>query len=388
MKTINLTDKKIERLSKPGLYRADKTLYLRIRPSGCKSWIQRITIGGRRVDRGLGPWPEILMDEAKRQALETRRDNLRGELVKPTFRQAATDWLETNTGRWKNPKTPEYIRNSLEQKAFPYIGSMQVHKIKIPHIEDVLKPLSGKPAARNELRQRLRAIFDTCLAREYIDFNPCDDRLDALLPKSNGHKSHKAMPYQSVPVAVEQIRNANIIPTMALALEFCILTAARSGEVRGAQWAEIDVENRTWVIPAARMKTRTEHRVPLSDAALVVIDKARNISDGSKLLFPSPTTAGMELNGSALVRALKAAGLDGQTTVHGFRSAFRTWAGEQTNADHAVMELSLAHRVGSDVERAYARTDLFAKRCVLMSRWAAYVTGKPGDVISLAAGSS
>ena len=367
MKSISLTDKKIEKLSKPGLYRADKSLYLRIRPTGCKSWIQRIMVDGFRTDLGLGPWPEILVDDARIAALENRRDNLRGELVKPTFRQAALDWLATNAGKWKNKKTAGYISAAFEQKAFPAIGSLRVDKIKIPHIEDVLKPLTDKPASRNELRQRMRAVFDTCLAREYIQFNPCDNRLDALLPKSNGHKSHKAMPYQSVPAALDRIRGANVVPTMALALEFCILTACRSGEVRGARWGEID--GNVWTIPAERVKTKTEHRVPLSDAALAVVGRATEVSDGSALLFPAPTGTGKELYSTALARTLTASGLSGETTVHGFRSSFRTWASERTNADHAVMELCLAHNPGSQVERAYARSDLFDRRRLLMGQW-------------------
>ena len=167
------------------------------------------------------------------------------------------------------------------------------------------------------------------------------------------------------------------------AMRFLVLTAARSGEVRGATWSEINLEAREWRIPAERMKGHAEHRVPLSAAALAVLEQARALDDGSGLVFPSPARPGRPLSSMSLTKVLRDTGLASKATVHGFRTCFRTWASEKTDADHAVMELALAHRVGSAVEQAYARSDLLAKRRRLMDRWAAYLSGSKGEVVQI-----
>ena len=383
---MTLTDKKIEKLIKPGLYRADKGLYLRIRPTGSKSWIQRIMIDGNRTDLGLGAWPEITVDDARIAALENRRDNLRGEMVKPTFKAAASDWLERNAAKWKRPATAGYIENSFERYAYPVIGSMKIDRIKVPHIENVLLPIfdDGKPAAAKELRRRMSAVFELAEARQYITFNPCGKALDAVLPATNGHKSQRAMSYKIVPDAYTKIRDCdNVVWAARYCLEFVILTATRSNEARGARWNEIDMESRTWTIPADRMKTKKEHVIPLSDAALSVLEKAKEISDGSGLVFPAPRFKGRALTATGILTVLDRAGCREKTTVHGFRSSFRTWAAECTSFDLAVMEKSLSHNVGSQVERAYDRSTLMNRRRLLMDQWAAYVTAQKGQVINL-----
>ena len=344
---MTLTDKKIEKLTKPGLYRADKGLYLRIRPTGCKSWIQRITIDSKRTDLGLGAWPEIAVDDARIAALENRRDNLKGEMVKPTFKAAASDWLERNAGKWKRTTTAGYIENGFERYAYPIIGSMKIDRIKVPHIEDVLLPIfnDGKPAAAKDLRRRMSAVFELAEARQYITHNPCGKALDAVMPATNGHKKQRAMDYKAVPDAYVKIRDCESAWASRYCLEFVILTATRSAEARGARWDEI--EGATWTIPPDRMKTKREHVVPLSDAALAILEKAKGISDGSGLVFPAPRFKGRPLNSVAMLTVLDRAGCRDLTTVHGFRSSFRTWAAECTNFDLAVMEKSLAHNVGS-----------------------------------------
>ena len=379
-----LTDNKIKKLTKPGLYRADKSLYLRIRSSGCKSWIQRIMLDGKRTDLGLGPWPEIPVDEARIAALENRRDNLRGDMVKPTFRIAAADWLERNAGKWKKETTAGYIENSFERYVYDVIGNMKIDRIKVPQIEDVLIPIfkDGKPTAAKELRRRMSAVFDLAEARQHITTNPCGKALDAVLPATNGHKQQRAMTYKAVPDAYAHIRDAdNVVQASQYCLEFVILTATRSAESRGARWSEI--EGATWTVPADRMKTKREHIVPLSDAALAVLEKAKGISDGSGLVFPAPKCKGRVLNPISMSRVLKAVGYHGKTTVHGFRSSFRTWAAECTGFDLAVMEKSLAHNVGSQVERSYDRSKLANRRRQLMSQWAAYVTSEKAEVTEL-----
>ena len=386
---MTLTDKKIEKLSKPGLYRADKGLYLRIRPTGCKSWIQRITIDSKRTDLGLGAWPEIAVDDARIAALENRRDNLKGEMVKPVFKAAASDWLERNAGKWKRTTTAGYIENGFERYAYPVIGSMKIDRIKVPHIEDVLLPIfkDGKPAAAKDLRRRMSAVFELAEARQYITMNPCGKALDAVLPATNGHKKQRAMDYRAISDAYVKIRDCESAWAARYCLEFVIFTATRSDEARGALWSEIDMDAATWVIPAGRMKAKREHVIPLSDAALAVLDKARLIGDGSDLVFPAPRFKGRKLNSVAMLTVLDRAGCRDLTTVHGFRSSFRTWASECTGFDFAVMEKSLAHGVGSQTERSYDRSKLADRRRLLMSQWADYVVAKRGDVITLNTGS-
>ena len=190
-------------------------------------------------------------------------------------------------------------------------------------------------------------------------------------------KAHfRAMPYREVSDALAAVGGAKGAPVVELCFRFLVLTASRSGEARGAMWDEVDVGRREWRIPASRMKAGAEHRVPLSDGSLKVLERAAALRDESGLVFPSPTRAGRPLSDMTLMKALRAVGLADRTPVHGLRSAFRDWASECTDADHAVIELSLAHKVGSAVERAYARSDLVEKRRRLMAEWGAFCHGR------------
>ena len=326
------------------------------------------------------------MDDARIAALENRRDNLKGEMIKPTFKAAASDWLERNAAKWKRPATAGYIENSFERYAYPIIGSMKIDRIKVPHIEDVLLPIfkDGKPAAAKDLRRRMSAVFELAEARQYITHNPCGKALDAVMPATNGHKSQRAMHYKVIPDAYANIRDCkNVVWAARYCVEFVILTATRSAEARGARWSEIDMDAATWTIPADRMKAKREHVIPLSSAALAVLEKAKGASDGSGLVFPAPRFKGRELGSVAMLTVLDRAGCRDLTTVHGFRSSFRTWAAECTGFDLAVMEKSLAHNVGSQTERSYDRSKLADRRRLLMSQWAAYVTSEKADVTEL-----
>ena len=184
----------------------------------------------------------------------------------------------------------------------------------------------------------------------------------------------RALPYPDVGAALDTIDGSRASVAAKACLRFLVLTACRSGEARGATWDEIDVDAGLWVIPASRMKGGAEHRQPLSPAALAALEEVRPLADSSGLLFPSPSRPGRTLSDMTLTKVLRDTGLADRATVHGFRTAFRTWASEKTNADHATMELSLAHHVGTAVERAYARSDLLAKRRRLMDQWSLLVT--------------
>ena len=248
----------------------------------------------------------------------------------------------------------------------------------------VLTPIwSTRQETARRVRQRIRTVLGWAMAHGYVHTNAAGEAIDGALPSMPTVKRpYRALPYQDVAAALETVEAGRASDAAKVCLRFTVLTAARSGEARGATWGEIDVDAREWRIPPERMKAGSEHRVPLSDAALDVLEKARTLEDGSGLAFPSPSRPGRQLSDMSLTKVLRDTGLAERATVHGFRTSFRTWAAERTNAEHAVMELSLAHAVGS-VEQAYARSDLLAKRRRLMDQWASYVTGTRAEVVKL-----
>ena len=233
------------------------------------------------------------------------------------------------------------------------------------------------PLATIKLRQRIRATLSWCQAHGYVDQNWAGEAISGALPAMPTVRAHfRALPYREVPEALSTVQSAKGSSAAKQCCRFLVLTATRSGEARGAMWSEIDLSSREWRIPASRMKAATEHRVPLSDQSVEVLDRVMDLRDESGLVFPSPTMAGRVLSDMTLMKILRATGLAERTTVHGFRSTFRDWASECAEADHAAIELSLAHKVGSAVERAYARSDLIEKRRLLMAEWGLFATGE------------
>ena len=383
-----LTVAKARAITEPGRYRADPTLYLNVAPGGSKSWIQRVAIDGRRRDIGLGPFPVIGLAEARRRAFANRvavaegRDPLseKHRAKAPTFREAAVRTFEANRGRWRNAKHIASWMQMLEKRALPVIGAMRVDQIAREDVLRILTPIwTRHPEVARKTRQRIRAVLAWAQAHGYVEHNAAGEGIDGALPTMPKQKRHyRALPYQEVAAALETIETSRASLAAKLCLRFVVLTSARSGEARAATWSEIDEDAGLWVIPAERMKTGTEHRQPLSDAALAVLAEARKLDDGGGLVFPSPARRGRPLSDMSLTKVLRDTGLAQRATVHGFRTCFRTWASERTNADHAVMELSLAHAVGSAVERAYARSDMLAKRRRLMDQWGRFVTETGG----------
>ena len=386
-----LTDSKIRKLTKPGLYAADTTLYLRIAPGGSKSWIQRVTFEGRRIDRGLGSWPVMRTDDAKLVALENRRKigagidpwTERRKAKIPMFRRAAELTLEANKGRWKTGKSAKDWHSVMTLYAFPIIGNRRVDLIGREDVLSILTPIwTEKSQTARRLRQRMRTVFSWCQAHGYVESNPAGESINGALPKMPSIKENfKALHYNGVAEALEKVRAAEIGLSAKYCLEFLVLTATRSGEARGAVWSEVDMENRTWKIPAIRMKGGKEHRIPLSDAAVDVLERAKMLRDGSDLIFPAPKKTGAPMGIVSLNRVLKATGYSDQATIHGFRSSFRDWCAE-TSKPREIAELALAHTIPG-VEGAYFRSDLFDRRRLLMDQWAAYVTGTTADVIEL-----
>ena len=236
-----------------------------------------------------------------------------------------------------------------------------------------------------KLRRGIKATLAWAQSHGYVEMNVGGEAIDGALPTMPSVKENfRALPYQEVGEALEIVRASRASTSAKACLEFVVLTAARSGEARLAEWSEIDLAAREWRIPASRMKSGREHRVPLCDEAVKVLERVYPLSGGEGLVFPSPVRKGKPLSDMSLTKVLRDTGLSEKCVVHGFRSSFRTWASENTNADHAVMELSLAHAVGSSVERAYARSDLYAKRVRLMESWGRYVAGgERGKVVQL-----
>lgn len=391
---MKLTVKKIKALSRPGLYGDGGTLYLNVAEKGSKSWIQRVMIHGRRRDIGLGGWPVVSLAEAREQAFENRRAIRAGgdplqkkrKAKVPTFREAALHTLEATRPRFRTEKTATMWRQLMENYAFPKIGDMPVDRIGGPDVLRVLTPIwTSKADTARKLRQRIKATLAWAQAHGFVEHNAAGDGIDGALPAMRAVKENlRALPYAEVADALAAVAaTPKAALPVKLAFRFLVLTAARTGEIRGATWTEIDMDAREWRIPASRMKANAEHRVPLSDAAMAVLDEARALRDATGLVFPSTSAKG--LSNMAFPRLMKSIGLEERTTVHGFRSCFRTWAEECTSAPHAVKELSLAHKVGNAVEQAYSRSDLLAKRRGLMEQWAAFVTRESADVVRLRA---
>ena len=388
-----LTAIEAKSIKTPGFYRAGETLYLNVAPGGSKSWIQRLTIHGKRRNIGLGGYPLVSLAEARELAFQYRKLARSGgdplaekqKAKLPSFEQAAEKIFETNRARWRSEKTAKNWEQGMKKHVLPMIGELRVDQIGREDVLRILTPIwTTKPEVARKQRNRIRAVLSWCQAHGFIEHNVAGEMIDGALPAMPAVKEHfRALPYQEVPAALETVEASGASLAAKLCFRFVVLTATRSGEARGAAWSEIDYEAKEWRIPASRMKTGTEHRFPLSDAALAVLEQAQILRDDSDLIFPSSIKRGTPLSDMALTKVLRTTGLAIRTTVHGLRSSFRDWASECTNTAHAVMELSLAHKVGSAVEQAYARSDLLTKRRRLMEQWAAYISGAKANVVQL-----
>ena len=377
----NLTVLKIKSLSEPGRHADGQGLYLQVARGGSKSWINRIVINGKRREIGLGGFPAVSLSMAREKALENKRLVASGidpaakteRRVVPTFEEAARECHKANAPRWRNGRHAKSWIATLEKYAFPVIGNMPVDEVQSSHVLAALSPIWGsKQETARRVRQRMRTTFKWAMAHGFVASNPAGETIDGALPPMPKFKDHfRALPYQEVATAIRRVSDTNASMAVKLCFEFAVYTAARSGEARGAKWKEIHLEDREWRIPASRMKGEVEHRVPLSLPAMDVLARARALKDESGLVFPSPN--GKMLSDSTVSKLLRENGIAG--VPHGFRSSFRDWASENTNATWAAMEMSLAHTVGSEVERSYARSDLLAQRRELMDAWAEYLGG-------------
>ena len=389
---------------RPGRYGDGRGLYLVIQPGGSKSWVLRMQQGGFRTDRGLGGYPSVTLAEARKLA-EARRVMVRqanGHAPRkdrqpsdeapwgasswsksPTFEQVARRFHETNVGAggWTNDKNISAWMGRAEKHLFPAIGSLPIDQVTVNQIrDDILIPTAlSKPETAKRLRIIVRQVFEYALESSYANANPIDRIPSKRLPRPKSTPM-TALPYQDVPEVLRMLKGdrnphePQPWPVTLLCFEFLILTACRSNEVRGATWAEIDLEACLWEIPLERMKMARPHRVPLSIQAIAVLKHARLGGNGSGLVFPHPTT-GRPLSESTLLARARNDGI--KAVPHGFRSSFRTWAAEQSGASFDAAELALAHNVGNATTRSYLRTDLLEERRELMQAWGDYLLPLP-----------
>ena len=259
----------------------------------------------------------------------------------------------------------------------PTLDNTPLDRIDRGAVLQVLTPLwTTRPETARRVRQRMRTVFLWAMAHDFMKTNPAGEAIDGALPAMPKVKEHlRALPYQEVGEALEAVESSQASVAAKLCFRFLVLTAARSGEARGATWDEIDLEGKEWRIPSQRMKAGMDHRVPLSRQALDLLHEASALRDATGLVFPSPLKPGSPMSDVTLAKVLRSVGLAERATIHGFRSSFKNWTLEQTDTPWAVSEAALAHSLGNATEQAYARSDLFERRRALMQLWADFLAG-------------
>jgi len=402
-----LTSLKVARAKRPGMYADGGSLYLRVAPGGSKQWIFRYTAPSGRVrDMSLGAVHTFSLAEARERAADARK--LRADGIEPinhkrarlaalraadakamTFEQCARGFIKDNEAEWTSPKHRQEWEITLRKYVFPLLGSLPVEAIDTPLVLKVIKPMWERiPTTASRVVGRIHAVIGWATVHHYRHGdNPArwQGHLEHALPalsKVAKVKHHAALPYAQVGAFVAKLRKDSSVG--ARCLEFITLTAARLGEAINAEWDEIDLANRVWVVPASRMKADREHRVPLSGAALAVLKAVQAIRQ-SDYVFPG-RRQGRPVGENTPVRLAKQAA-GSNITVHGLRSTFRDWASERTSFSREVAEMALAHAIPNAVEAAYRRGDLFEKRRKLMDAWAAYcakIETDAGKVVALA----
>jgi integrase len=390
-KAKDRTALEVGRLTEPGLHFVGGVpgLALQVAPGGARTWVLRFSIAGKRRDMGLGGFPEITVAGAREKAREARakadqgidpilhRQEARSALrasaaAAKTFAECVTGYVDAKSAEWKNPKHRQQWSNTLEQYAIPVIGPLLVRDVTLTHVLKILEPIwTTKTETASRVRGRIESVLNWATVRGYRSGeNPArwKGHLDKMLaaPKKVAKvKHHAALDVNAIPGFMSALREQQGLG--AKALEFLVLTAARSGEVRKATWDEIDLDNAVWTIPAGRMKAGREHRVPLSPTAIKLLRALPRI-EGTALVFPS--TKNTPLSDMTLTGVLRRMGVE--AVPHGFRSTFRDWAAERTSFPSHVAEMALAHAIGDKVEAAYRRGDLFTKRVQMMAAWAKF----------------
>jgi integrase len=386
-----LTARKVE-TAKPGKYSDGGNLYLIVSETGSRKWVLRFTWRGKPKEMGLGGAASVSLADAREKAATARRQIAQGinpiderklEGGIPTFGELADDVRQSLSEGFRNEKHKAQWKSTLENYAAP-LRARPVDTIGTDDVLAVLKPIwTTKAETASRVRGRIEKVLDAAKAKGFRDSeNPARWRghLDHLLPRpsklARGH--HAAMPYEDIATFVAKLRKREA--SAALALELCILTAARSGEILGMQWSEIDLEKKIWTVPANRMKAAREHRVPLSPRAIAILRQLEKLK-ASEFVFPGQAR-NKPLSNMAMEMVLRRMKIE-NATVHGFRSSFRDWAGNVSSFPREVAETALAHVIGDKAEQAYRRSDALEKRRKLMDQWAAYCsTPRTGKVVA------
>ena len=383
-----LTARRLATIKAPGKYGDGHGLWLVVRSNGRRGWVFRYRFRGRDREMGLGG-EDVGLKEARESAARARRliregldpiderRKARGKSSAPTFRKCAEKYITAHTAKWGNAKHRAQWSSTLETYAYPVLGKKPVDAIDVADVLKVLTPLwTLKHETASRLRGRIELVLDAAHAENKRQgANPARWRrhLEYLLPKLSDVREvlhHEALPWRDIPAFMDALRTREGI--VARALEFTILTGARSGEVRGARWCE--VEGDVWTIPGGRIKAKREHRVPLSPRAVAILDELPRL-DGAEFVFPGMRPR-RPLTDTTLRMVLKRMGRE-SLTVHGFRSTFRDWSAEMTSFPRKVCEQALAHALTDKTEAAYRRGDLIEKRRQLMNAWAAYCGQSP-----------
>jgi integrase len=400
-----LSARRVATERRPGMYADGGGLYLRVADAGSRGWIYRYQLAGKRREMGLGSAATFSLVEARDRArlarqqvadgldpVDERRAKASAVAVERasamTFRQCAEGYVRAHEAGW-SAKHAAQFGGSLDAYAFPVFGDLPVQAVDVGLVMKVVEPVwTVKPETASRVRGRIEMILDLATARGYRQGdNPARWRghLDKLLPdklKVRAVKHFAALPYAEIGAFMVDLRQQEGVA--ARALEFAILTAARTGEVLGARWSEIDLEARHWTIPAERMKAGREHRVPLGGAAMAVIEQMTHLRQND-LVFPG-ARQNKPLSPVAFLRVIRDLGREG-VTGHGFRSTFRDWAAELTSFPSEVAEMALGHQVSSAVEKAYRRGDMLEKRRHLAEAWSDQCAGEPpGNVVPLRVG--
>ena len=379
----------VRNLKEPGKYYDLHGLFLRIEPTGSRRWVQRVSVAGRQREIGLGSADLVTLAEARELAVSNKKlaraggDPLAAKqerIAIPSLNEAIDKVIELNAPTWTNAKHAAQFKSTLTNYVTPRLGRRPVNDIQAADILSVLQPIwVDKNETARRVKQRIGTVMKWAIAQGYRSDDPTL-ALNQVLPKPNRKPKHRAsLPYTDVSDCLNVIKNSDAMLSTKLAIELLVLTATRSGEVRLADWSEVDLDAKTWTIPAERMKMKEEHVIPLSDRALDVLKEAKALGDVG-LIFPG-MRSGRPMSDMTMSKLVKELGYP--VDIHGFRTSFRTWVQEQTNTAHEVAERALAHKTTNKVEAAYARSDLFEKRRKLMDAWASYLNNDDSQIIRL-----
>ena len=388
---MKLTAKFVENVSEAGKYYDQHGLFLHVRPSGAKKWLQRYTFQGRRREIGLGSAKIVSVATARKNAhqnlvlvsagIDPIEDKKQDSII-PKFEVAARKVYEDNRPTWRNAKHAAQFITTLETYAFPVIGSMSVKEINSSHILRILSPIwVTKAETAKRVRQRLSTVFKYCVAQQWRTDDPANIAIVEALPNPKRKVQHrKSISYNDVSGFIETVSQSSAGLSTKLGLEFLILTATRSGEVRKARWDEVN--GSLWTIPAERMKAGVAHRIPLPSRCIEILAEAKTINQGSGFIFEG-TKPNKPLSENTFNKLIKELGLE--VHAHGFRTSFRTWTQEKTNYPREIAEAALAHSLRDKAEAAYARSDLLEKRAEMMEAWAQFISADASEVINIRA---